>query len=494
MSMKFLESVTIKPAALTSDPQMPEYLDGLAIPKGYPTLWGVPGGSGKTTALLTSAVTACANGEFQLFGKRQHDRPLRAVLVLGEEATGAISAKISTDVKGGMDTLGKSLEGDRLRIVSWEEAMDGSEKPEKVFGEAGELTDSGRSLLAGIADHEPDLVVFDTLKSLSSGDYNSDNVSYATFGALRRLARRTGAAVIMTSHVTKAGADKITPDSAPGDMLALIKGSGSLVDATRHAVMTMQARPGSYKNLETEEDDLTMMCAVKTNVPGCTLGRSIFPVVRSNSLKTMVATDGTGRPLSDVEDANKKDALTELMDRLPAYVKAAARLRKPFASKPRNANSPESLIHGQLSVLFESSPRGPIVSEALEELEERGLIVRCTTSRAGAGEVWDVPEGDYANQDAHERETRTLTGDEKYKLQFSAGAVTAEDLEDEVQKITLSGWKPDAGARFETAARDNLDQEPEDTERVESGQVEEEGEGEGGGVDAGGAWAGDCPF
>lgn len=97
--MDFLNSACIPPEAITASTAPQTYLDGFAIPIGFPTLFGVAGGSGKTTALMQAAITASATGQFPLFGCRDHGRPLRCVLVFGEESSEGLGKKIMHELK-----------------------------------------------------------------------------------------------------------------------------------------------------------------------------------------------------------------------------------------------------------------------------------------------------------------------------------------------------------------------------------------------------------
>lgn len=426
--MDFLNSACIPPELITATSAPQAYLDDFAIPCGFPTLFGVAGGSGKTTALMRAAITAASTGEFPLFGMKKHDRPLRCVLVFGEESSDGLGKKIAHELKA-IEHYKAGITSGNLKMISWEEFMDKQEQPQPIFDkEAGALTEAGEKLFKDLIDFRPDFVVFDTLKSLSQADYNMDTTAYRTMSELRKLARRSGAAVVMTTHLTKAGQDKITPDSNPGDMLALLKGSGSLVDASRHTIVLLPAKRDAYKNIEVTDKDLAMMTAVKTNVPGCDLNAAIFPSIRSSEQRTFVAVDGTGKPLIKVHTEAKTALRGILHNNLPNYIKLAAQIRRPFAISQKSATSVETLSRAALAEFFPENIDAQMVSGVLEELEAQNIISRCTTGRTGTGGVWDVPEGDYANQHEHEKRMRKIRGNKNYKLPFNAGAPSVEDF------------------------------------------------------------------
>ncbi|UWR30962.1 AAA family ATPase [Sulfitobacter sp. W002] len=426
--MDFLNSACLNIDKITRDIKPQEYIDGHLIPMGVPTLFGVAGGSGKTTSILKAAIGASATGKFEMFGARQHDRPLRVVLIFGEEAGDGLGRKIRYELKN-MEEATTGQRSGNLKIVSWEEFNDTRENPEPLFSsEDGTLTDSGRSLWKDLIEYKPDFVAMDTLSSLSRADYNSSNVAYATMSELRKLARNSGAAVVMTAHLNKGGQDKVSPKSAPGEMLSLLKGSGSLIDAARHAIVMLFASQNAYTNLNAAEKDAPMMAAVKTNVPGCELSGSIFPVLRSHEHRNFVAIDGTGKPLIKVQKEANTAIRGVLHNNLPNYIKLAAQIRRPFAISQKSATSVETLSRAALAEFFPDNIEDGLISNVLEGLEAENIIVRCTTGRTGTGGVWDVPEGDYANQHEHEKRMREIKGNKNYKLPFNAGAPSVEDF------------------------------------------------------------------
>lgn len=300
----FIASAMLPAARVVKDIPEQDYIDGHMMPRGVCTILATAGGSGKTTASLSAALKSSLDGSFDLFGSRRHSRPLRCIAIYGEETTQTITRKIVHELKA-YDAFHQATASGNLAIISWLEYAGKLATPERVFGDTGALTEAGKRLFAALREWQPDFVMLDTLSSLSDGDYLSDRIAYTTLRELNNLAAATDAAVVLTAHLVKGGAGKISAQSSSDDLIALSRGSAALVNAARHAIVLVPAPEGAYSGLDDiAPGDQIWMCGVKSNI-GFGGANTTFPTIRSSALRTFTTVTTAGRNLA--EDLGERD-------------------------------------------------------------------------------------------------------------------------------------------------------------------------------------------
>lgn len=368
-----------------------DFIDGYMLPCGACTMLSTAGGSGKTTAGMSAGIRSACNGMFEFFGSREHHKPLRVVLVYGEETGEMISRKIVREM-GLLDEYHTARESGRLSIISMIDFMKHATNPERIFDEAGALTETGRSIFSGIRKYSPDFIMFDTLSSLSDGDYLQDRVAYTTLRELNGLAADTNAAMIMTTHLVKGGASKITATSNGDDLISLSRGSAAITNAARHAVVLVPAPEDAYTSIEVEQGDQRWMCGVKSNMDFPDAGKA-FPIIRSQSKRTFTR-HINGVDADSQNRDNERRIIRAVRERLVPIVRVSAFHLSPFAESG-NMSLPvkfETLLAGVM-------PKGATrrhIKIAQEELVKEGALVIARNS-AVSTPLMDVPGGPFAN-------------------------------------------------------------------------------------------------
>lgn len=394
---QFLLGACIDPRRVTSDIPQQDFLDGFMLPRGVCTLLSTAGGSGKTTSGLKLAIDLAARGRCELFGERHYIGPLRALVVLGEETADIVSRKLAHELPGGVQQFQEGVALGNLAVVSWLEYAMRQPTPEKLFDDKGALTDSGRQLWASVKQWRPDFVFFDTLSSLSDGDYLQDRVAYTTLRELNGLAAATGATVVMTAHLVKGGAGKVDEKATADDLISLSRGSAAMVNAARHAVVMIPAPSGAFPGLETQEGDDVWLAGVKSNVAPHLAGRTL-PVIRSSARRTFSALSASGQAFSEMSADRDAAMVSDLEDYLFCLVKLAAESLQPFAE--RGAMSPASLYADLLAPALPAGATKRQVERATENLIRRELVKVARLTATGMP-LLDVEGGPFADPDAN---------------------------------------------------------------------------------------------
>jgi hypothetical protein len=418
----FIADAMIPASSITDDIPEQDYLDGHMIPRGACTLLSTAGGSGKTTSGLSAAVNSAYDGTFEFFGCRKHDKPLRCLMVFGEETSKMVARKIVREM-GARDRFHKATNDGKLAIISWTEFAGRSHSPEKVFSESGGLTETGKKLFAAIRAWRPDFVMFDTLSSLSDGDYLSDRIAYTTLRELNNLAASTDAGIIMTAHLVKGGAAKITEHSSSDDLIALSRGSAAIVNAARHAAVLVPAPPGAYSNLDLEDRDQLWMCGVKSNL-GFAGANTTFAVIRSARQRTFLTTSSGGRQLSEELSERDKKMVKLLEEYLVRLIRLSAERLQPFAESGKMC--PEKLYPDLLAPVLPTGATQRQVAQAVDNLIRKQRITVARTSATATG-LLDVSGGPFANPELH-------LDDAGKEPKFRKGAPPIADLIDQVRE------------------------------------------------------------
>ncbi|PTR08721.1 AAA domain-containing protein [Cereibacter azotoformans] len=422
-----LQRMSLTSAQVAVDLPPQQYLDGLAIPMNAMSFLFTDGGSGKSTGSRKAGIEAAATGRFHFLGERVHDRPLRVVLVYGEETQENIIHSIQS-IPGCKRHFLEAQEAGRLAVVSVQDFLLDMQSPERVFGENGMPTTFGKELFGSIADFKPDLFVLDTLTSLADTEYLDGISARNTVSFLNSFCSRTRCAGMGFGHLTKGIGAKLTEKVSPAELIASARGSAMLVNSARHFGVMVPAPKGVFENFNLDDPaDQLWIGTFKTNLTGCDLAFKIFPAIRDASEKTISAvTEGGGGTIAARLDESDAVVMEELKLELPIIIRAAAELRSPFVQKSSSTYGVEELSCGALAGIIPTATKAQI-TRALNILETEGKIVPCTATRAGAGAVWDVPSGDFARQAEYE------AGGEK--LKFRPGAPDREAMAAKIDDI-----------------------------------------------------------
>ncbi|VDS10033.1 hypothetical protein PARHAE_03244 [Paracoccus haematequi] len=446
-----------------------DWIDDFLIPRGKATIFGLDHGQGKTTALLSAIVVASATGVWSLFGNRDHKRPLKCVLVTAEETEEDVIQKLAYD-RPASDHLRMAKEAmskGNLIIICLDKVMEASQTGERIFGDDGAPTQGiGRELLNELVLMKPDVIIFDTMRSCGSGDYNSDLVSSQTLSALNLLARLAEAAVIMTVHVTKDSAKvKLTDQSSPSALIGMIRGSGQIVSQARH-VIVLHRTDDLFKGVTgLEKGDTLYVCGVKSNL-GFPLTQELFPVVRSHKHLTFMARYD-GKSLLDSSKSEEKWRYMRVLKILPKLIFAAAISGKPFSLT--GAFSPEKLAESTIKNFLPEGATPAMVNSALKTLLAGHQVLQVKTTAGGVPNRYDVVEGPYATADREGAEPPASKGAvDTDLLHFAASdeAVVYQDILDyAVRRGTLAEGVEDL-CRIEAGDQRIPEIQSEDDERA----------------------------
>lgn len=394
-----------------------DWLDGYAIPRGKTTLLAVPGGSGKTTAALTAAIGGATDGVFHFFGRREHRRQLRSMIITAEETGDDLKLKMAAEHGDKIGAIEAAIAGGRLGILSLPDAIEARDENGdiafpgeiKLFNEEGVAAEGFDVIAAEIEKFRPDFVYVDTLGAISKSDYMDGNSPYATIGRFDRLADRVGCAIVIAAHLTKEGSGKneINENTPPGSIIGSMRGSGQLTSAARHVIVLAEATGNAFKKESETDRQRRFGMVIKSNL-GHPDAMKVLPVIRDENAKTFVATDGH-RTLLSIAEADRLERLEKLPCIIEQIVYAASLACQPFVSKGKF-----SVAGLSRTVLDGALPDGTTDADielATDRLIRTGQIQAVRVTQAGATPVYDTPGGQYA-----------LEGRTGQKAEFKKGA------------------------------------------------------------------------
>lgn len=381
-------------------PKRREFLDGFMVPRGKAMILALDHGQGKTTAILTALVGAAATGVFNLFGSKDHGRKLKCLLVTGEETEEDFVQKFAYDAvsTGGRPTerlamARAAIAAGNLVLVSLDMVQEKTGSFDRVFGEMGDLTPTGKDIFNAAVEGKFDVVVLDTMRSVGSGDYNQEIVASRTLSAMNKLARIADCAVIMTAHVTKdAQKAKLEQHTPPAQIINLIRGSGQIVSQARHVVVLMEDNAPAFNLPTLKTGDKQYVMALKSNLG--VKSDVLMPVVRSAKSLTFEAY-ANGKSLLDVSVGDDKWRYMRLLDLLPKLIFASSISGHPLTIN--GAFSPEKLSESTLATLLPAGTTSSVVSSAIKTLLSKHEIVQVKTTDKGAPSRYDVASGPYAS-------------------------------------------------------------------------------------------------
>jgi hypothetical protein len=376
-----------------------DFLDGMLIPRGVCTGLFTAPGLGKTTSQLTTAIAAATSRIFPLFGSREHDRPLRTLLVLGEDTRQTLRNSLANAPSFGPSEVQDAVDAGNAVFLPLLDTAAHIEAPE-IFGEDGNLTDHGKDLFREIRQSGPwDFIVFDTLTSLSASEYLDRRSSYATTNALTKLASATNAAVLYNGHLTKGGGSgQLKSDCSAADVYGLAAGSGGLLGAARNMLVIVRRPQGVFENVEAGNGDEVLLGACKSAVNPRWNGK-IFPVIRDTREGVLRAVDREGVPLLQADEHDELEVARYLHELLPLLIEACAEAPNFQALSSTGSVRPGVLATGSLSALFEYGTTAQ-VDKAMKRLVREGTVVEVRQSEK-ASPMFDVPGGPFASPDLH---------------------------------------------------------------------------------------------
>ena len=235
MSRAFTQPLDIRRTLTNSPPYLDHVLPGLL--RGTVGMLAGPGGIGKTTLELQIAIamatgTPVLSGLFQSFGARDEVPPAKVVLVTPEESEAVLAHKLHALAKSllgpvseGGTGLAPSVFLDRLakNLILFGEQDAGSAL---LLDARGRVSPSARGLLR--AARGARLVILDPLRQFHAGEENDSGTMNRAVVLLRALANRSGAAVVVAHHTSRAAAHM-----GFGDTAGASRGSTALPDGIR---------------------------------------------------------------------------------------------------------------------------------------------------------------------------------------------------------------------------------------------------------------------
>lgn len=376
-----------------------DFLDGMLIPRGVCTGLFTAPGLGKTTSQLTTAIAGATSRVFPLFGSREHDRPLRTLLVLGEDTRQTLRNSLANAPSFGPSEVQDAADAGNAVFLPLLDTASHIEEPE-IFGEDGNLTEHGKILFREIKISGPwDFIVFDTLTSLSASEYLDRRSSYATTNALTKLASATNAAVLYNGHLTKGGGSgQLKSDCSAADVYGLAAGSGGLLGAARNMIVIVRRPQGVFENVESDPGDEVLLGACKSAVNPRWNGR-LFPVIRDTREGVLRAVDRDGVPLLQADEHEELQVAQYLHELLPLLIEACAEAPNFQALSSTGSVRPGVLAQGTLSPIFDMGTTAQ-VDRAMSRLVREGRVVEVRQSEK-ATPMYDVPNGPFASPDRH---------------------------------------------------------------------------------------------
>jgi hypothetical protein len=200
------------------------FLYGTSVIAGFITVLAAPGGQGKTSVLIADILAMCSGKN--LIG----EAPVRPLVVqyhsteddaaeAGRRIAGAMKHHgiTATDLGGRLFvTSGRGKAARRIKL-----ARMGAKGPEEVPGAVDAVVDLAT---AG----KVDVIAFDPLAAMHDLPENDNAAMNFLLDLLRQVADRTGAAIILTHHTSKAAAQDMDAAGA-----GAVRGASAVVDGSR---------------------------------------------------------------------------------------------------------------------------------------------------------------------------------------------------------------------------------------------------------------------
>ncbi|MEW9836225.1 helicase RepA family protein [Mesorhizobium marinum] len=219
-----VSSFALAPVAAFSPQQIPprQWLYGRTVVAGFLSFLVAPGGAGKSALMMVEAV-AMATGRELLKGEKPV-RPLRVWYHNAEDDRDEMHRRLA-GVLLHFGMTHADLNGNLIlssgRDMSVTLARQAANGPEILPGVVDGIVDQAKAL-------DVDVIVLDPLGAMHTLPENSNEAANLLSGALRKIAQRTGAAIVLLHHTSKQAA---TDMDAAGT--AASRGASAFTDAAR---------------------------------------------------------------------------------------------------------------------------------------------------------------------------------------------------------------------------------------------------------------------
>ncbi len=200
------------------------FLYGTSVIAGFVSVLAAPGGQGKTSVLLAEILAMCSGRN--LIG----EVPVRPLVVLYHSAEDDID-EAGRRIAGAMAHHGLTAAdlGDRLFVTSGRGqgarriklARMGARGAEEVPGAVDAVVDLATS-------RKVDVILFDPLAAMHDLPENDNAAMNFLLDLLRQIADRTGVAIVLTHHTSKAAAQDMDAAGA-----GAVRGASAVVDGSR---------------------------------------------------------------------------------------------------------------------------------------------------------------------------------------------------------------------------------------------------------------------
>ncbi len=221
------------------------FLLGTSIISGFITVLAAPGGQGKTSVLIADILAMCSGRN--LLG----EKPVRPLVVLYHSAEDDID-EAGRRIAGAMTHHGLTAAdlGDRLFVTSGRGqgarriklARMGARGPEEVPGAVDAVVDLATS-------RKVDVIAFDPLAAMHDLPENDNAAMNFLMDLLRQIADRTGAAIVLTHHTSKAAAQDMDAAGA-----GAVRGASAVVDGSRVTRTLVRMTPKEAARFGVPED------------------------------------------------------------------------------------------------------------------------------------------------------------------------------------------------------------------------------------------------
>ncbi|MEC8195851.1 MAG: AAA family ATPase, partial [Pseudomonadota bacterium] len=239
-------SVKIAPMAAVSAKQIAprKFLYGTSIIAGFISVLVAPGGTGKS-ALATAEAISMATGK-TLFPHQAPHRPLTVWMHNAEDPKEEQQRRVVAALKHYELTFAEL--GERLILTSGRDlplilAKDGTNGAEPV-------RDTIDSLIEEMNANNVDVLVLDPLGATHTLPENDNSAANVLLGVLREICDRTGAAIVLVHHTSKAAGSDMSGAGANAS-----RGASAIVDGARNVRQLVPMTKNEATKLNVSEEE-----------------------------------------------------------------------------------------------------------------------------------------------------------------------------------------------------------------------------------------------
>jgi|GEM_PF-6897667 len=323
--------------------------------RGETVVLAAAGGAGKSQYSLAAAV-AVSSGDGRNLGFDVREQG-GVLIINAEDKEEDVQKRLSAiEVKHGVPISQLpifSYDGNNERFVA-------VERDDKGLRETQAL----QELTAWCLEYNPAVVIVDPLAKTHRAKENDNAEMTFVVDAFNKLARKTGAAVLLIHHTNKP--PKADAGGREGDQ-NVSRGASAIIDGVRNAktLFTMDAKSAGLNGVLDRErsryfrvDDAKANHAAKNSVP------------QWYRIEGIPLPNGETAPAISLADFRRDPNEEEIEAAVMAAIVSAAADSKPFPANPKSAASATCVIADQLSIPKET------ITGALIRLERDGKIKR----------------------------------------------------------------------------------------------------------------------